>query len=94
MKIQQKATIWDDKFKAINSGQVVTIPEWMFTRMLEVLPPLIMDEVGFLSSEPFDYNKQGEAVYFAGLKIGKTHYGCLSTKKDYQSRTTYKTLVN
>ncbi|MBA7711695.1 hypothetical protein ES703_120661 [subsurface metagenome] len=75
----------------VNPGD--EIDEEMYWYFLEVLPPRIMKNYGFLVGEPSAHNKKDEAVYDAFYESpdGKRfYYGGLKTAKEFVNSSNEK----
>ncbi len=77
--------IWTafNNYKTKNS-QWLEIDEDYFDHLLNVLPPIFLDNNSFLSSEPFSHTEEGAAIYITAKKEGDSYYAKLATRIEYQ----------
>ena len=67
----------DRQWREINSAS--------YDEMLECLPPLAMSSLGFLSSEPYTYLPNGQAVYICCIESGGLFFSAYLTRKEFEA---------
>lgn len=67
----------DRQWREINSAS--------YDEMLECLPPLAMSSLGFLSSEPYTYLPNGQAVYICCIESCGLFFSAYLTRKEFEA---------
>ena len=68
-----------------NDRQWREINQASYDEMLDCLPPLAMNSLGFLSSEPYTHLSSGEGVYTACIESGGKFYTSYLTRNEFKT---------
>ena len=66
-----------------NRKHRVQVTEEFFDEFLGAVPPLAIDNRGFVSSEPHHHNNQGIPYYYAFIERDGNFYGCLCSLDEF-----------